>query len=70
MLKVMPRTPEEKRGAVKRHPIKFTALLYLRDALRREQYEKCAEIISVAEEFGAKPFEIRDLLEDQRRSPG
>lgn len=52
-----------------RHPVKFTALLYLKEALIREQYEKCAEAITVAKEFGALPFEIQDLLEDPRRSP-
>lgn len=70
MLKVQKRTPENGRTSVMKHPIKLTALLYLRDALKKERYEQCAEIIAVAEEFGAKPFEIQDLLEDPRRSPG
>lgn len=52
-----------------KHPIKLTALLYLKEALLRQQYELCPEIISVAREFGAANVEIRDLLEDQRRSP-
>ncbi len=52
-----------------RHPLKLTALLYLKEALIREQYEKCAEIIALAQEFGAASFEIQDLLEDPRRSP-
>ena len=52
-----------------RHPVKLTALLYLKEALVREQYEKCAELVATAKEFGAQPFEIRDLLEDPRRSP-
>ena len=51
------------------HPVKVTALWYLKEALVREQYEKCAEIVAVAKEFGAADFEIRDLLEDPRRSP-
>ena len=51
------------------HPLKVTALWYLKEALIREQYEKCAEIIASAKEFGAEDFEIRDLLEDPRRSP-
>ena len=51
------------------HPVKRTALLYLKEALLREQYEKCADIIAVANEFGAQPFEVQDLLEDPRRSP-
>ncbi len=53
-----------------KHPIKLTALLYLKEALLKQQYELCPEIISVAKEFGAVHFEIQDLLEDQRRSPG
>ena len=53
-----------------KHPIKLTALLYLKEALLRQQYELCPEIIAVAKEFGAAGFEIQDLLEDQRRSPG
>ncbi len=53
-----------------KHPIKLTALLYLREALIKQQYELCPEIISIAREFGAANFEIEDLLEDQRRKPG
>ena len=52
------------------HPVKLTALWYLKEALIREQYEKCEDYIAVAKEFGAQPFEVQDLLEDPRRSPG
>ncbi len=52
-----------------RNPVKLTALLYLRDALRAERYEDCAEIIAIALEFGALPQEIQYLLEDTRRRP-
>ena len=52
-----------------RHPLKLTALLYLKEALIREQYEKCPDIVALAQEFGAASFEIQDLLEDPRRSP-
>ena len=69
MIKTMSNAPQERRTAVKKHPVKLTALLYLKEALWKERYEICADLISVAEEFGAKPFEIRDLLEDLRRSP-
>lgn len=54
---------------VRRHPVKLTALLYLRDALRRERYEICPEYIAVAREFGAVEREIEELLEDPRRMP-
>ena len=52
------------------HPLKTTALLYLKDALLKEQYEECAAIVGIAKEFGALEWEIRFLLEDPRRSPG
>ena len=66
MIKTMPNAG----GRRTRHPVKLTALLYLKEALVREQYEKCADLITVAKEFGAQPFEVQDLLEDPRRSPG
>ena len=69
MLKTMPNAGGRRRTSQAHHPIKLTALWYLKEALVREQYEKCADIISVAEEFGAQPYEVRDLLEDPRRSP-
>ena len=70
MLKTMSNAPENRRTVTMKHPVKLTALLYLKEALIREQYERCAEIVSVAKEFGAKDFEVQDLLEDPRRSPG
>lgn len=54
---------------VKKDPVKLTALLYLREALRRERYEQCAQFIAVAREFGAQAREIEELLEDARRMP-
>ena len=68
MLKIMPNAGN-RRTRKSRHPLKLTALLYLKEALVREQYEKCAEIVALAQEFGAAAFEIQDLLEDPRRSP-
>jgi hypothetical protein len=68
MIKTMP-AGEGKRTRKSYHPLKLTALWYLKEALAREQYEKCEEIIAVAKEFGAASFEIQDLLEDPRRSP-
>lgn len=52
-----------------RHPVKLTALLYLKEALLKERYEVCGTLIGVAREFGAAQFEIDDLLEDPRRNP-
>jgi hypothetical protein len=68
MIKTM-QPGEGKRTRKSRHPLKVTALWYLKEALIREQYEKCAEIAALAKEFGAQDFEITDLLEDPRRSP-
>ena len=51
------------------HPVKFSALLTLREALVQERYEECAEIIAIAKEFGARDREIYYLLEDLRRRP-
>lgn len=70
MIKTMPSAGGRKRSKRSHHPVKITALWYLKEALIREQYERCKEIIAVAEEFGAAPYEIQDLLEDPRRSPG
>jgi len=52
-----------------KHPVRLTALVYLSEALRAERYEECAEIVQVAQEFGASQSEIRGLLEDPRRVP-
>lgn len=54
---------------ITRHPVKLTALLYLREALLEERYEDCAQMIAIAQEFGAAPVEIKFLLEDARRLP-
>ena len=51
------------------HPVKLTALLYLKQALLKEQYELCSDLIAIAREFGAKEVEIQNLLEDPRRNP-
>ena len=57
------------RRITSRHPVKTTALLYLREALLNEVYEDCAFAIQIAKEFGAQEFEIKNLLEDPRRRP-
>ena len=69
MIKTIPYTGSARIGAVK-HPVKLTALLYLKDALRQEKYEICSDIIAVAKEFGATAAEVQRLLEDPRRNPG
>lgn len=69
-MKSLVRKDRAVRAAVRaKHPVVLTALLYLREALIREEYEKCRELIAVAEEFGAQEAEISYLLEDPRRVP-
>ena len=70
MLNVVQNPAPKKRGRIYRHPVKLTALLYLKEALAMENYEICRDVVNVAKEFGAAEFEIRDLLEDPRRRPG
>ena len=55
--------------ALRRDPVKLTALLYLRDALLDERFEECPLFIQIAYEFGAQDVEIEGLLEDPRRNP-
>ena len=69
----MPKLAENARAPtllrVRKNPVKLTALLYLKEALRRERYEECAQFVQVAKEFGAQEREIEELLEDPRRIP-
>ena len=69
MIKTMYNAGGSRRAVSVKHPVKLTALLYLKEALRKEQYELCPNIIAIAKEFGAAPYEVQDLLEDPRRSP-
>lgn len=69
MLKIKQGTEQYRRNGFLKHPVKLTALLYLKEALQKERYEECEELISTAREFGAARYEIDDLLEDPRRSP-
>ncbi len=70
MIRTMHNAGGSRRAQTEKHPVKLTALFYLKEALVREQYEKCPEIIAIAKEFGAAPYEVQDLLEDHRRTPG
>ena len=42
--------------------LKVTALLYLKEALRKEQYEGCPELIRTAKGFGARQSEVRKVI--------
>lgn len=50
------------RETVPLHPIRLTALIYLRETLQAEMYEECASIVAVAKEFGACDEEIESIL--------
>ncbi len=70
MLNTVQNPLPRRRALLSKHPVKLTALLYLKEALFNENYEICADLIRTAEEFGAREYEVRDLLEDPRRRPG
>ena len=42
--------------------LKVTALQYLREALLKEEYERCQELLECARRFGAKEREIARAL--------
>lgn len=44
--------------------LKATSLLYLRDALRAERYEECAQLAQAARGFGAKREDIRQAIRE------
>ncbi len=45
------------------HPVKTTAISYLKEVLAQEKYEDCQDIIAIAREFGAPDTEIKEILE-------
>ncbi len=51
------------------NPVALTALLTLKEALVKENYEICQDVIATALEFGATQTQIFGLLEDVRRNP-
>ena len=42
--------------------LKVTALLYLKEALFREEYEGCQELVDSARKFGAQQGEINEVI--------
>lgn len=69
MIKIKQTIGFDRKSGLDRHPVKLTALLYLKEALLAERYEECLDVISTALEFGALRSEITALLEDPRRTP-
>ena len=68
MDRIVLRKAKNSRGGKNRDPVGLTALVYLRDALLREEYEICGFIIQTAKEFGVSDLEILNVLEDPKRS--
>ena len=57
------RNIEKKQASqLKEHPIKTTALHYIREMIETERYEDLPETLAVAREFGATEWEIRIAL--------
>lgn len=44
--------------------LKVTALLYFKEALVKEQYETCAELLQSARGYGANPNEIHAVIDE------
>ena len=42
--------------------LKATALLYLKEALVKEEYEDCSNLIQNAKDFGAEAKDINELI--------
>lgn len=44
--------------------LKETALLYLSDALIKQSFEECAQLIELAKQFGALESEVSEAITD------
>jgi hypothetical protein len=42
--------------------LKTTALLYLNEALEKQEYETCAELVKIAPTLGVKKEDIRNVI--------
>ncbi|MBP9854566.1 MAG: hypothetical protein KBD53_06845 [Candidatus Omnitrophica bacterium] len=53
---------ENKQTNSQEHLLKVTALLYLKEALYKEKYEECLELITVAKRYGVEQEEIQKII--------
>ncbi len=53
---------ENKKTNSQEHLLKVTALLYLKEALYKEKYEECLELITVAKRYGVEQEEIQKII--------
>jgi hypothetical protein len=42
--------------------LKLTALLYFKEALQKQEFESCAELVAAASKFGASKEEISEVI--------
>jgi len=47
--------------------LKVTALVYFKEALVKQEFEECAELIKAAKRFGAQQAEISDVIAEYAR---
>ena len=57
-----PNTRKSSSFKSKEHPVKITALHYMREMIETERYEDLPELLVIAREFGATEWEIRIAL--------
>ena len=48
--------------------LKVTSLLYFKDALLKQEYESCQELLDSAKNFGAEQSEIDEAIASYSRS--
>jgi hypothetical protein len=56
MIAIQKSEPEQRQ--IYAHPVKVTALEYIREAVRDERYEELKDTLAIAREFGADEWEI------------
>ena len=54
--------PQQNRSTGSDEVLKATALLYLEEALFKEQFEDCSGLIQSAQRFGAQLYEIKAVI--------
>jgi len=58
---------EQNKPIARDEVLKVTTLLYFKEALLRERYEDCAELIRIAKGFGAEQSEISGVIAESNR---
>ncbi len=58
---------EQNKPIVRDEVLKATSLLYFKEALLKERYEDCAELVWIAKGFGAQQSEISGVIAESNR---